>query len=101
MIGKEEFSKLVLGYRNWEKRVDEVGTVLHSNPFEMDWVEYTYYLFLDALNLAFNEEGVEDITWWVFEKQGNSDLKMWDANGDEIPTETIDDLWELVKDNRK
>ena len=28
-------------------------------------------------------------------------MKMWDKDGNEIPTETIEDLWEIVKDNRK
>ena len=29
------------------------------------------------------------------------DYKMWDKDGNEIPTETLDDLWEIVKDYRK
>ena len=28
-------------------------------------------------------------------------MKMWDKDDNEIPTETIEDLWEIVKDNRK
>lgn len=101
MIGKEDFSKLILDYKDWEERIGQVSNVLHINPFEVDWVEYACNLFLDVLKLLFNEDGVEDITWWLFEKQGRSDFKMWDADGNEIPTETIDDLWELVKDKQK
>lgn len=34
-------------------------------------------------------------------KGGRSDFKMWDKDDNEIPTETIDDLWNIIKKYRK
>ena len=102
MITKEEFTKLILEYQRWAKRIDEISEVLNSYTFfECDWVSYTFQLFDETLSFLFNEDGIDDINWWLFEKSGNPELKMWDADENEIPTETIDDLWEIVKDNRK
>lgn len=64
-------------------------------------VEYGNILFDEVLGLLFQEEGVDDINWWLYEKCGRPDYKMWDKDGNEIPTETLDDLWEIVKDYRK
>lgn len=102
MITKEEFIDLILKQQEWYNRIDEVSEAL-SVPtlFESDWVEYTSILFDKTLNLLFNEDGVDDISWWMYEKSGNPELKMWDKNGKEIPTDTVEDLWNLVKDNQK
>lgn len=101
MITKEEFIDLISGHKKWDKRLDDVENVLHFMPLEVDWIEYGSILFDKTLSFIFNEEGIEDILWWLWEKNGRSDMKMWDASGKEIPTETIEDLWEIVKDNRK
>ena len=102
MITKEEFIDLILKQQEWSNRVDEVSEALNvPTLFESDWVEYTSILFTKTLNLLFNEDGVDDISWWMYEKSGNPEFKMWDENEKEIPTDTIEDLWEIVKDNRK
>ena len=102
MITKEEFTDLILKQQEWSNRVDEVSEALNvSTLFESDWVEYASVLFDKTLNLLFNEDGVDDIYWWMYEKSGNPKLKMWDQNGRDIPTDTVEDLWNLVKDNQK
>ena len=102
MITKEEFIDLILKQQEWSNRVDEVSKALNvPTLFESDWVEYTSILFAKTLNLLFNEDGVDDISWWMYEKSGNPEFKMWDENEKEIPTDTIEDLWNLVKDNQK
>ena len=53
------------------------------------------------MNIFFDEEGADTIDWWLYEKNFRSDYKMWDKDGNEIPTETTDDLWEIIKNNRK
>lgn len=68
--------------------------------FEMDIVDYPSILFGKVLPILFEENAVENIEWWIWEKRGNSSLKMY-IDDKEIPTETIDDLWEIVKDERK
>lgn len=102
MITKEEFIDLILKQQKWFNRVDEVSEALNiPTLFESDLVEYTAILFDKTIGFLFNEEGIEDINWWLYEKSGNSKLKMWDAEGKEIPTDTVEDLWNLVKDNQK
>lgn len=102
MITKEEFIDLILKQQKWSDRIDEVSEVLRvPTLFESDWVEYTSVLFDKTIKLLFNEIGVDDIAWWMYEKAGNHNFKMWDEDGKEIPTDTIEDLWELVKDNQR
>ena len=102
MITKEEFFDLISKHLMWSDRIDEVSEALNvPTLFESDWVEYASSLFDKTINFLFNEEGVDDINWWLYEKSGNPELKMWDANNNEIPIETIDDLWEIVKNYRK
>ena len=103
MITKEEFIDLILKQQEWYNRIDEVSEAL-SVPtlLESDWVEYTSVLFEKTLDLLFNEDGVDDIDWWMYEKSRNPELKIrWDESGKEIPTDTVEDLWNLVKDNQK
>lgn len=101
MITKEQFIKLITDNREHNDRLDEVEDVLGLAIYDCDWVEYGNILFDEVLGLLFQEEGVDDINWWLYEKCGRPDYKMWDKDGNEIPTETLDDLWEIVKDYRK
>ena len=90
MITKEEFIDLILKQQEWSNRVDEVSEVLNvPTLFESDWVEYASVLFDKTLALLFNEDGIDDIYWWMYEKSGIPELKMWDESGNEIPTDTI------------
>ena len=82
-------------------RINQVCNVLKTNIFDSDWIGYCTQLFDRTISFLFKEEAQDDISWWLWEKDGRSDMKMWDASGREIPTETIEDLWEIVKDNRK
>lgn len=101
MVTKEQFIKLITDNRKHNDRLDEVEDVLGLAIYDCDWVEYGNILFDEVLGLLFQEEGVDDINWWLYEKCGRPDYKMWDKDGNEIPTETLDDLWEIVKDYRK
>lgn len=101
MITKEQFIKLITDNRKHNDRLDEVEDVLGLAIYDCDWVEYGNILFDEVLGLLFQEEGVDDINWWLYEKCGRPDYKMWDKDGNEIPTETLDDLWEIVKNYRK
>lgn len=100
MINKEQFIKLINDYQHWLDRMEEVYTVLNSpNLFEADWIEYTNELFSNTIAFLFNEDGADDISWWLFEKSDG--ICMWDETGKAIPTDTVEDLWNIVKDSRK
>ena len=101
MISKVEFITLINEHKKWNDRITQVCDVLKANIFDSDWVEYSSLLFERTISFLFKEEAQDDISWWLWEKDGRSDMKMWDADGKEIPTETVEDLCEIVKDNRK
>lgn len=101
MISKEEFIELIHEHKKWEEKIYQICDILKIDMWDSDWITYCSILFEKTINLLFTEEGVNDIFWWVYEKDGKSDMKMWKKDGEEISTETIEDLWEIVKDNRK
>lgn len=101
MISKEEFITLINEHKKWDDRITQVCDVLKINLFDLDWLEYSSLLFEKTISFLFKEEAQDDIFWWLWEKAGRPEMKMWDADDKEIPTETVEDLWELVKDNRK
>ena len=101
MITKEEFIKLISDHQKYNKRLDEVCDVFDAEIWSADWIEYASILFDTTIGLLSTDEGQDTISWWLYEKDGRSDMKMWDSKNNEIPTETIDDLWEIVKGNRR
>lgn len=101
MINKEQFIELVENHKKWNHRIDEVSTILNSYIWESDWVSYGGELFDKILNILFNYHAVDAINWWLYEKfDASPHLTMHDGEGNEIPTETVEDLWEVVKDDR-
>lgn len=96
---KELFTKMILEIQNFGNIVDRICDVLGTNFFESPLAEVGWDLINTLINSHFDEEGQDWINWWLYEKDGNPELKAWDENDNEIPTETIDDLWNLVKDH--
>ena len=43
----------------------------------------------------FNDEDIELIGWWLYERRDNPELKMY-IDKKEVPTETIEDIWNLL-----
>lgn len=99
MITKEQFVKLISDKQAQNKRLETLASVFNPNILDCDLIEYENLLFETMLKFLFKSEAVDDIYWWLYEK--SPDLKMWDAEGNEIPTETVEDLWNMVKDNRQ
>ena len=86
MITKEQFTELI-------------NTVLSFNK-ELDrWDDFGIDLF------NFDDEGIDWINWWLYEKpalfKGEADNQAYDENNKVIPTDTIDDLWNIVEKYRK
>ena len=101
MITKEEFITLIKDFKKWDNKTDQVCKILNIDIIESDLVMYGSILFEKTISFLFEEEAQDNIFWWLWEKNGRSDMKMWDKDGTEVPTETLDDLWEIIKDNRK
>lgn len=101
MITKNEFTDLVKRHIAWDKRIDEIQTVLNCDIFDADWVDYTNSLFTKTLKVLFSESAVDTITWWMYEHTNKEEDAMWDNTGKVIPMKTVEDLWNFVKDERK
>lgn len=99
-ITKEEFFELIKMHDDQSKRLDKLSEA-GLPVWEMDIIEYGNLLFDKVINSYFTQEGEEWIFWWLYEKSGNPEIKVWDENHNEIPTETIEDLWKCVKQYRK
>lgn len=102
MVSKENFTKIITKYRDWNDRVHQVANVLGLDFLNSDWIEYPHFLFQDFINSHFNENGVDWINWWLFEKPMLSEGEelAWDENHNEILTETVEDLWNIVENYR-
>lgn len=100
MITKELFTKMIIEIQNFSNRIDLLCDVLCTDFFESPLVESGWNFINLLIDSHFDEEGQDWINWWLYEKDGRPELKAFDENDNEIPTETIDDLWNLVKNCR-
>lgn len=100
---KEGFIKLIENAQNYNKELDrwhDFGIDL----FELPISELGWNFFDIILQEFFTDEGIEWITWWVYDRISittGEHLKGYDKENKVIPTETIEDLWNLVKDFQK
>lgn len=99
---KEKFIKLIgnaIKFKNELDRWDSFGIDLYGLPIsELSWN------FLNiSLPELFTDEGIDWINWWLFEKHGfgNEPNQVYDENDNIIPTDDIEDLWNLVKGYQK
>lgn len=100
MMNKTDFKVIITNHKNWMERITQIGDALNIyNIYECDWVESHYNLFDEIIEMFFNDDGIELINWWLYEK--DPDDYITDCNGNHIPCETIEELWENVKEYLK
>lgn len=101
---KEEFIGLIQSAQNFEKEV-QVWEDFGINLYEKrPLADMAWRLFDSSINILFTTDGVDWINWWMFERFSILDgkpHKAFDRDDKEIPTETIDDLWNIIKDYQK
>lgn len=95
MIGKEKFTELIQAYYKQDERVDKLGE-LFPNCYDSPIIEYGWEMFDELKNTYFDEDGVDWIDYFLYENPE----KCYYQDDVKIPLETIDDLWEVIKDNR-
>lgn len=94
---KELFANIILAIQAIETR-----TVLLSTELKLDFHSYDemFLQIIDSLILLhFGKEGYEVISWYLYEKHhpdGSVD-DLFDDNGVKVPSETIDDIWNLLQ----
>ena len=104
MITKEQFTKVIEDTLKLNKeydRWDDFGI----NLWELPIGDTEASLAESIWNIVFDEDGVDWINWWIYERpalfEGDEVNKAYNENGSEIPTETVDDLWNIVEKFRK
>ena len=104
MITKEQFTKVIEDTLKLNKeydRWDDFGI----NLWELLIGDTVADLAESIWDITFDEDGVDWINWWIYERpalfEGDEVNKAYNEDGSEIPTETVDDLWNIVKKFRK
>ena len=102
MITKENFIYIINQHQNQKELLDELERC-GFDIYETKVIEFGFIMFDKVLKSNFNDEGIDWINWWLYERDNKwcSEIgKAWDENGKEIPTETIEDLWNIVEKYR-
>lgn len=104
MITKEQFTKVIEDTLKLNKeydRWDDFGINLWEFPIRDTVADLAESIW----DITFDEDGVDWINWWIYERpalfEGDEVNKAYNEDGSEIPTETVDDLWNIVKKFRK
>lgn len=104
MITKEQFTKVIEDTLKLNKeydRWDDFGINLGELPIGDTVADLAESIW----DITFDEDGVDWINWWIYERpalfEGDEVNKAYNEDGSEIPTETVDDLWNIVKKFRK
>lgn len=99
---KEGFIKLIENAKKYDKELDRWSD-FGIDLFELPISELSWNFLNIVLPELFSDEGVDWINWWLFEKPGFGEEpnQAYDENGNVIPTDTIDDLWNIVKEYKK
>ena len=104
MITKEQFTKVIEDTLKLDKeydRWDDFGI----NLWELPIGDAVANLAKSIWDITFDEDGVDWINWWIYDRpplfEGDEVNKAHNEDGTEIPTETVDDLWNIVEKFRK
>lgn len=100
LIKKETFCRFIENYKYANDRA-----LLMKNDFQVDFVHFEepFVQAIEALiHLHFNKEQSQLIEWWLYEKWNHPNEEVLQLQhtktGEEIPTDTPEDLWKLLQD---
>ena len=99
---KEHFNTIIVGLAHLNSR--SIGL---KHDYKIDFIEYDEVFFnvIESLmHLHFNKEQRSIIEWFLYDKflpDGSMLVLKEENTGEEIPTDTPDDLWDLVQQYEK
>ena len=91
---KEKFIKLIKMHQQQNNDLDAVEKFI---AIDSPIIEFGWFMFEFLMEEVFCEEARDTIYWWLYEY--DEDHKMYNCDGNEIPMNTIDDLWEFLQSN--
>jgi hypothetical protein len=99
MITKELFIKLIEKVEKYQKEIDNL-TNINFPIFDMSIYEISQDIIDLTFKSHFNEDGVDWINWYLFERVSISGkiYPYYDENDNPVYVNTPEDLWNLVKD---
>ena len=99
LVKKEAFTRFIENYRYSNER-----TLLLRGEHGIDFVNFEepFVQSIEALlELIFNKSQIQVIHWWLYEKWNTGTEEVLQLNnvetGDEIPSDTPEELWDLVQ----
>ena len=107
MITKEELKEFIDEYQTFDSAMERVEEAISGrkyglNLFECDWYESVGKLLDIFLKSHFTDDGVDLITWWLFEdvdhiiyQKVNPDLFSGETKV-EYDVNDLDDLWKYM-----
>ena len=100
LLKKEAFCRFIENYKYANDR-----TLLLKADFQVDFVNFEepFVQAIEALlELGFNKHQKTIIEWWLYEKWSQPEegvLQLQNTEtGEELPTDTAEDLWKLLQD---
>ena len=72
--------------------------------YELPICELTWEIINMYLEEVFNEDGIDWINWYIYERKSiitGEVLPCWDEEGKEFYVNTPEDLWKLVEQHQK
>ena len=111
MITKEEFTKIITSYQNFENNIDRLFyafTGSKNNFMDCDWIDEVNKLLEAAIYSHFTEEGVDWIFYYLYELIDDKKVtvtKSADLFDKEQKIEyhlnSIDELWDFLLTDKK
>lgn len=96
MITFNEFKEVIENFLDFQEELNKYYD-LKVDLYDTKLVSFGETMFDKYIRLIFNNDGVEWIYWWLFERPSVEPEEAWDENGNVIPTETIEDLYNLLQ----
>ena len=95
---RESFNIILTGLQHINAR-----SIALKHDFKLDFSEYddVFFSIIESLmSISFLKEQKSVINWWLYDKflpDGNMLILNDEETGEEIPTATPDDIWELIQ----
>ena len=99
---RELFNEVIMGLSHLNSR--SIGL---KHDYKVDFIEYDEIFFNvieSLLDLQFNRQQKSIIEWYLYDKilpTGETLILTNQKTGEEIPTDTPDDIWDLVQQYEK
>lgn len=90
-MDKEQFIKLIKQHQKQNELLDELERC-GFDIYETQVIEFGFIMFDNVIKSNFNEAGADWINWWLYERDDK-----WNSKP---PTESIEDLWNIVEKYR-